>query len=202
MAYKHCHKCGWGYPRDEWAESAFCTNCGAPLGKQHKPHTQRKKVEHLDPYPDQKSNPKPAIRTFEHIDSCKQFAVAHPYLFGAGAVGVGVTAILAAPQLMVIAQAVTAIGIVLICAGMLGVVLTDKEDGTQIISAGFLIFIVGLGLTLVAYILTIAGITAVVTGGGVATKATVEDAIRWRLRKQMEGKSALELLELSRQMND
>ncbi len=133
--------------------------------------------------------------------SCKQFAGVHPYLFGAGAVGVGVAAILAATQLMVIAQAVTVIGIVLICAGMLGVVLENNEDSVKIISAGLLVFLVGLGLSLVAYILAIAGIMAAVAGGGVAAKASVEDAIRWRLRKQMEGMGVIELLGISRRMN-
>ncbi len=199
MAYRHCRKCGWGYPREEWIESAYCINCGVSLWKQQKPRTQRGRVGHIDPYPDWE--PTPATGTYACIDSCKQFAVAHPYLFGAGAVGVGVAAILAATQLMVIAQAVTVIGIVLICAGMLGVALENNEDSVKIISAGLLVFLAGLGLSLVAYILAIAGIMAAVAGGGVAAKASVEDAIRWRLRKQMEGMGVIELLGISRRMN-
>jgi hypothetical protein len=116
--------------------------------------------------------------------------------------GFGVAAILVAPQLVVIAHAVMGFGIFLACVGMLGMFWADGEDAFKIMSAGTLIFLAGFALSLAAQMLIVGGIMAIATGGGVAIKATAEDAIRWRLRRQMRDKDIVELLRISRQMND
>ena len=202
MAYRYCRKCGWGYSPEEWSESDFCINCGSPLWKPQSYPCQRERVEHINPYPDIKPAPKPIGRVYRYVDGSLLLSIAHPYLFGGGLAGVGVVAMLLAPSLLVIAQAVIGFGFFLACAGMLELFRADGEEGSKIMSEGTLIFLAGLALSLVAQMLIVAGIIAIATGGGVVIKATVEDAIRWRLQRQMRDKDTVELLRISMQMSD
>ena len=202
MAHRYCRKCGWGYSPEEWSESDFCINCGSSLWKPQNYPSQRETIEHINPYPDSRPASKPSNRVSGYIDNCRLFAATQPYLFGAGVAGFGVAAILVAPQLVVIAHAVMGFGIFLACVGMLGMFWADGEDAFKIMSAGTLIFLAGFALSLAAQMLIVGGIMAIATGGGVAIKATAEDAIRWRLRRQMRDKDIVELLRISRQMND
>jgi hypothetical protein len=117
-------------------------------------------------------------------------------------VGVGVGAFMLAPQVLLIGQAVAAIGIILLCAGMMSAVLVEDEDkGSTFGEAGTLLLLLGLVISLLAYLLAAAGCCAVAGGAGLALKEGAGEVLRLRIRKRLESKSFTELLALSRQMD-
>lgn len=206
MAYRHCHKCGWGYAREEWREAVFCTNCGAPLRPKPRARARPPRVEHITPYPEvdpgRTPQRKPVLVIDELLDQLSECAEKHPFWFSAGALAAGAGALMLGPGLVTLGQGVMMIGGILVAAGMLSVVYAEKEDATKLISAGLLTLVAGTGVALVGYVLTAAGIVAVVAGSGVLTKATVQHVLRKRIEKQLRKKSIDELWKFARQLEN
>lgn len=197
MAFKHCCRCGWGFTHDEWVHAAFCSNCGLPLG--NKP--REPKYKERQPRPEPRPPPAYDKPRIDYYATLRKLAKEHPWLFSAGAIGTGIGAVMLAPQVLLVGQAAMAIGAILMGCGMLGSVYADPDDGAELISAGWLLFLGGVAVALIAFMLATAGIVAVAGGSGVALKAGAEEALRWRLRKRMESKSFTELLQLAQRMN-
>jgi hypothetical protein len=196
--YRHCTGCGRGYDQKIWQKESFCGSCGEPL----KTSLRRDQPLHADPYPD--APPKSvnvSLAVGGMVDQLCQFAKEHPFLFSAGALVAGAGAIMLGPSLITLGKGVMVIGGILVATGMLSVLYVEKEQAEKWISAGLLTLIAGFGIALIGLALTAAGIVAIVGGTGVATKATVEEILKRRITKQMEGKSIVELIELSKQLN-
>ena len=69
---------------------------------------------------------------------------------------------------------------------MLSVLYVDKNQAEKRIATGLLTLVAGTGIALVGYVLTVAGIVAIVGGTGVETKATVEAVLRKRIESRLK----------------
>lgn len=202
MAYRHCRKCGWGYLQEEWEDSDYCTRCGASLLKQQNPYPPTERIEHIDPYPDNKPSIETTDGFLSHVGACRSVAQEHPYLFGTGSAVMGAAALMAVPLLVTVAHVVTVAGALFACFGVVGIFMDNGEDSSSFdaIQGGVLICLAGSALLALAQLLAIGGVLAMAVGGGVAAKAALEKAIRWQLQRPMQNKDVEEMLRITRQL--
>jgi hypothetical protein len=159
-------------------------------------------VEHIEPYADVDPAPKPRLPVEQICGELKNAARSHPFLFGIGAIAVGAGAVMAAPTLVTVGTAIIWIGAIITGCGFMSVAYVDREEAEPWLEMGVLILLGGATILLLGYALAILGLCSAAGGAGVALKAGAEEALRWRIKRQMQEKSFTELLALSRQMEN